>query len=344
MSPTNSQLLGFAVEIATAQLRNGRHFVCIPPTNSPSSHARSLKALRSIREVHTAIADGCTLGSRCIVSEHLVAAGWQFVTTMPQLDMRMQRRCAAGPVHVQRIPCQQVHAVVCQRRSFRFKSFPWAQHRDDLRHILIILIHRSSTAAVKCKSGRCLVRKGKAPSVMSSKKVAGELVKVHQLRSQLGPHQSPSMSLFACRRSQLFRQGGSPNISSHRTDAHSRAPPMMCSFPRDTTSLHRPPHCNHVTWKESWYHSWSGVLSWHSACWSAASILFSRSSELSPLVQRLCRVETNCSRSDPDLRSGGLLGSLDCETPETDNWTVLGLLQRVKAFCPLVLRLGLNGS
>ena len=82
MSSTHSRLLDFAVEIATAQLRYGRHFVCITPTNSLLSHTRSLKALRSLRGLHTAIADGCTFGCRCVVTEHLVPAGWQFVTTL----------------------------------------------------------------------------------------------------------------------------------------------------------------------------------------------------------------------------------------------------------------------
>ena len=80
------------------------------------------------------------------------------------------------------------------------------------------------------------------------KKVARELVKVYQLRSQLGLHQSPSMSLFTWRRSQLFRRclddasrEGNPIITSHRAHAYSTSPTMTCSFPRDTTSLHRAP-------------------------------------------------------------------------------------------------------
>ena len=52
MSPTHNRLLDLAVEIATGQLRNGRHFACITRTNSSLSHARSWKALRSIEE-HT---------------------------------------------------------------------------------------------------------------------------------------------------------------------------------------------------------------------------------------------------------------------------------------------------
>ena len=74
MSPTHNRLQDLAVEIATAQLRNGRHFVCIMPTNSSLNHAGSLEALRFIRRVHTAIADGCTFGCRSVVTEHLVAA------------------------------------------------------------------------------------------------------------------------------------------------------------------------------------------------------------------------------------------------------------------------------
>ena len=108
MSPTHSWLLDLVVEIATAQLRNGRLFACITPTNSSLSRARSLKALRSIGGVPTAIADCCTFGCRCVVTEHLLAAGWQFVTTVPQLAMRTQRRCAGGHVHVQRTPGQQM--------------------------------------------------------------------------------------------------------------------------------------------------------------------------------------------------------------------------------------------
>ena len=81
MSPTDTELLDLVVEIAATQLRNGRHFVCITPTDSSLNYNRSLKALRSIRGVHTAEADGCAFRCRCVVTEHLVAAGWQFVTT-----------------------------------------------------------------------------------------------------------------------------------------------------------------------------------------------------------------------------------------------------------------------
>ena len=66
MTPTHNRLLDFAVEIVTAQVRNGRHFLCITPTNSSLSHARSLQDLRSIRGVHTAIVDSCTFGCRCV--------------------------------------------------------------------------------------------------------------------------------------------------------------------------------------------------------------------------------------------------------------------------------------
>ena len=104
MSPTRSRLLDVAVEIATAQLRNGRHFVSITPTNSSLSHAASLKALRLVRGVHAAVADGCTFGCS------LVPAGWQFVAALPQLAMRMQRRCVGCNVHVQRTPGQQLPA------------------------------------------------------------------------------------------------------------------------------------------------------------------------------------------------------------------------------------------
>ena len=91
MSPTHGRLLDLAVEIATAQMWNGRHFVSITPTT----------ALRFVRGVHTATADGCT---RCAVTDHLVTAGWQFVTTLPSLARKMQRRCAGGHLHVQRTP------------------------------------------------------------------------------------------------------------------------------------------------------------------------------------------------------------------------------------------------
>ena len=92
MSPTHGRLLDLAVEIATAQMWNGRHFVCITSTSSSLSHARSLTALRSVRGVHAAIADGCTFGCRCNVASHFVTAGWQFVTTLPSLARKMQRR------------------------------------------------------------------------------------------------------------------------------------------------------------------------------------------------------------------------------------------------------------
>ena len=62
----------------------------------------------SIRVVHTAVADGCAFGCRCVVTGHLVAAGWQFVTTLPQLAKKMQRWCAGGHFHVQRSPDQQM--------------------------------------------------------------------------------------------------------------------------------------------------------------------------------------------------------------------------------------------
>ena len=78
MSPTHSRLVDLVVEIATAQLR-------ISPTNSSLKYNRSLKAPRSIRGVHTVVADGCAFGCRCVVMEHVMAAGWQFVRTLPQL-------------------------------------------------------------------------------------------------------------------------------------------------------------------------------------------------------------------------------------------------------------------
>ena len=49
MSPTHSGLLDLAVEIAAAQLQNGRHCGCVTPTHSSLNSARSLKILRSIR-------------------------------------------------------------------------------------------------------------------------------------------------------------------------------------------------------------------------------------------------------------------------------------------------------
>ena len=42
------------------------------------------------------------------------------------------------------------------------------QHRDEFGHILIILIHLSRTAAVAQRSGRCLVRNGKAGRTYNS--------------------------------------------------------------------------------------------------------------------------------------------------------------------------------
>ena len=108
MSPTDSRLLDVVVEIATTQLRNGRHFMRITRTDSSLNYNGSLKALRPNRGVHTVVSDGCAFGFRCVVTEHLVAAGWQFVTTLPQLVRKMQRRCTGGHVHVQRTPDQQM--------------------------------------------------------------------------------------------------------------------------------------------------------------------------------------------------------------------------------------------
>ena len=89
MSPTHSRLLDLLVEIVTGQLQIGRHFVCTTPTNSSLEYNRSLKAPRSIRGVHTVVADGCAFGCRCVMMEFVVAAGWQFVRTLPQLARKM---------------------------------------------------------------------------------------------------------------------------------------------------------------------------------------------------------------------------------------------------------------
>ena len=87
MSPTHSRLLDLLVEIVTGQLQIGRHFVCITPTNSSLEYNRSLKAPRSIRGIRTVVADGCAFG--CVMMEYVVAAGWQFVRTLPQLARKM---------------------------------------------------------------------------------------------------------------------------------------------------------------------------------------------------------------------------------------------------------------
>ena len=98
------------------------------------------------------------------------------------------------------------------------------------------------------------------------KLVAREPAEVHQLRSQFGLHQSPHMSLFTCRRFQLFWRSPddpprecNPLVPSHRTHACSRSPWVMCSLARNAASFHHTPDCNHVSWKERRYHSWSGV-------------------------------------------------------------------------------------
>ena len=54
----------------------------------------------------------------------LVAAGWQFVTTLPQLAMRLQRRCAGGRIHMQqirdqRMPARVQRAIVTSIRQVR---------------------------------------------------------------------------------------------------------------------------------------------------------------------------------------------------------------------------------
>ena len=102
-------ILGLAVEIATAQ-------PCVHHATKQFFESRrdgSLQALRSVRRVHTAITDGCKFWCWCIVTEHLVAAMWQFVTTMPKLAMRMQRRCAGGhmPARLRRA------TVTCLRQT-----------------------------------------------------------------------------------------------------------------------------------------------------------------------------------------------------------------------------------
>ena len=89
---------------------------------------------------------------------------------------------------------------------------------------------------------------------------------------------------------------------------------MMCSLAGNATSLHRAPDCP--------------VLSWHSACPNEASTSFLRLSEPSPAVWRFCRAAANCSRP-----------GRGCDDRQQ---VVLGFLQRVEAFSPLVLRLWLH--
>ena len=84
------------------------------------------EASRSIRGGHTATADGCS-GAGASCSCILGAVGWQFVRTLPQLAMRMQRRCAGGHVHVQRIQGQQMPA-----RTRRASVTSLRQTRDRL--------------------------------------------------------------------------------------------------------------------------------------------------------------------------------------------------------------------
>ena len=52
----------------------------------------------------------------------LTAVEWQFVTTLPQLALRMHRRCAGGQIHVQLTRGQQMPARM--RRSHRDESTP----------------------------------------------------------------------------------------------------------------------------------------------------------------------------------------------------------------------------
>ena len=64
MSPTHNRLLDLSMEIATAL---GTVCVSRQRTVSSLSHSGSLKALRLVRGVLTAIADGCAIGCRCVV-------------------------------------------------------------------------------------------------------------------------------------------------------------------------------------------------------------------------------------------------------------------------------------
>ena len=139
MSPTRRRLLDLAEEFS--QLTCGM-VGTTTPTNLPLSHGGSLSALRSIRGVHTAISHGCKFGCRCVGTEHLVAVGWQFVTTLPQLATRTQRRCAGGHVHVQRALGQQV-PTACEDPLWR------AYAKPETAWKLLSLWQQSTTCQVK---------------------------------------------------------------------------------------------------------------------------------------------------------------------------------------------------
>ena len=140
-------------------------------------------------------------------------------------------------------------------------------------------------------------------------------------------------------------------VTSHRTHAFCRSPSVMCSLARNATSLHNPPDCNHVSWKERRYTSRSGV-------------------QCSPSSQfvRMKHQLRSCDCPNPRRLSGvsvvqhqtvrGQVGIVAEEVP-LDLWIAaehqlhrrdtrnrqqgaLGFLQRVEALSPLVLRLWLH--
>ena len=110
-----------------------------------------------------------------------------------------------------------------------------------------------------------------------------------------------------------------PIVTSHQTDISQVSIDDMLVSQRN----HLPSSCAtlqpcHLERKLVPLVVWCRALSWNSACQSVAFILFSRLPELSPPVQRLCRVETKCSRSDPDCRLGPA-GPLGCDRIQADS-------------------------
>ena len=118
-------------------------------------------------------------------------------------------------------------------------------------------------------------------------------------------------------------------------------------FPSSCISLHHAPHCNHVTWKEKWHHSLSGVQRSHGVRF--VGVQHQVLSRDRPNSHRLSGASVAQERTARDQfwivvqvpRISGLQRSTRCigETPESDK-----LLQRAEAFSALVLRLWLNVS
>ena len=204
----------------------------------------------------------------------------------PRIQDAVMRRTGRCLVRNVRLPLGPAVSSLCVLLlDLRFLSgLSWCHifHTQSLpiatQQLRILIVHRVRivnsnrgrplVGCVSCgpHNGSTNVSSSTGLSSSPGKTVAAELVKVHQLRSQLGLHQSPSMSLFTCRKSQLLwkcfddpSRKGNPTISSHQAHAYSRSPSMMCSFSRDTTFLHHALHWNHVSWNEGWYHSWSSV-------------------------------------------------------------------------------------